>query len=60
MSGEARIKAAADELGAALSAVGGHYDVGVDRLDVTTIEDAAPRYVYVVNVVETARKQIAP
>lgn len=60
MSGEERIKAAANELATALSAVGGHYDVGVDRLDVTAIEDAAPRYAYMVRVVETTRKQIAP
>lgn len=55
-----RIKAAAAELAAALTATGKDYNVVTSSIDCTTIEDPGRRYAYTVRVSEYQEREIAP
>jgi len=55
-----RIKKAAAELGAALTAGGKEYWVSASAIEVTTMRSTYREFVWKVSVDETATRQIAP
>lgn len=55
-----RIRVAAAELAAALTAAGKDYSVVTNSIDCTTIEDPVRRYAYSVRVSEYQEREIAP
>jgi len=55
-----RIKKAAAELGAALTAGGKDYWVSATAIEITTMTSAQREFAWVVSVEETAAKKIAP
>lgn len=60
MTTDERIKAAALELGAALTEGGKHYWVYADTIDVTRFASPHREFAYVVSVEETATRIVAP
>lgn len=54
-----RIRAAARELSAALTAAGDDFDVRVGGLEMTFIDDERPRYSYAINVILRTEEVIA-
>lgn len=54
-----RIRAAAHELGAALTAVGDDFDTDVRQYEVTSFSDTRRRYAYSLHINATSREVIA-